>query len=124
LSKLGIAKLSELPKDGKYGEFGGQYVPEILMAALQQLEAAYRQITSDPGFQRELKTLREDYGGRPTPLYFASRLTEETGGARIFLKREDLVRCSPSAWASRDSSPRPAPVSTAWRRRWPGPCLA
>ena len=91
LNKLGVGKLSELPKDGKYGEYGGQYVPEILIPALKQLEAAYESIKTDFEFQRELKILREEYGGRPTPLYFAKRLTEYAGSAQIYLKREDLV---------------------------------
>ena len=91
LNKLGVGKLSELPKDGKYGEYGGQYVPEILIPALKQLEAAYESIKTDFKFQRELKILREEYGGRPTPLYFAKRLTEYAGSAQICLKREDLV---------------------------------
>jgi tryptophan synthase beta chain len=91
LSKLGVTKLSELPKDGKYGECGGQFVPEILMPALKQLEEAYASLKTDLDFQRELKALREEYGGRPTPLYFAKRLTEYAGGALIYLKREDLL---------------------------------
>ncbi len=91
LSKLGVAKLSELPKDGKYGEFGGQFVPENLILALKQLEAAYDGTKLDPDFQHDLKTLRDEYGGRPTPLYFAKLLSEYAGNAQIFLKREDLV---------------------------------
>lgn len=84
-------KLDELPQDGHFGEFGGQFVPEIVIPALKELERAYREISVQFDFQRELKALRADYGGRPTPLYFAKRLTEYAGGARIFLKREDLV---------------------------------
>lgn len=84
-------KLNELPQDGHFGEFGGQFVPEILMPALKELERAYREISARFDFQSELKALRADYGGRPTPLYFAKRLTEYAGGARILLKREDLV---------------------------------
>ncbi len=84
-------KLSELPKEGKFGEFGGQFVPEILMTALHMLERDYRTISAQARFQSALKRLRADYGGRPTPLYFAKRLTEYAGGARIFLKREDLL---------------------------------
>jgi len=91
LTKMGIAKLSELPKDGKYGELGGQFVPEILVPALKQLEVAYESTKSNIAFQRDLKVLREEYGGRPTPLYLAKRLTEYAGGAPIYLKREDLV---------------------------------
>ncbi len=84
-------KLSELPQEGHFGEFGGQFVPEILVPALHELDRAYQEISRRPSFQSELKSLRADYGGRPTPLYFARRLTEYAGGARIFLKREDLV---------------------------------
>jgi tryptophan synthase beta chain len=85
------SKLTELPQEGHFGEFGGQFVPEILIPALKELERAYREISVRFDFQSELKALRADYGGRPTPLYFAKRLTEYAGGARIFLKREDLV---------------------------------
>lgn len=84
-------KLSGFPKEGKFGEFGGQFVPEILMPALRSLESDYRTITAQARFQSDLKTLRADYCGRPTPLYLAKRLTEYAGGARIFLKREDLL---------------------------------
>lgn len=89
--KQSTMKLNELPQDGHFGEFGGQFVPEILVPALQELDRAYRAITVRSDFQSELKGLRTDYGGRPTPLYFAKRLTEYAGGARIFLKREDLI---------------------------------
>eukprot|EP00741_Cyanophora_paradoxa_P012541 tig00020614_g12119.t1 len=75
---------------GRFGEFGGQYVPETLMAALQELETAYIACQKDPSFAAELKELQEHYVGRETPLYFAKRLTEATGGARIWLKREEL----------------------------------
>jgi tryptophan synthase beta chain len=85
------SKLTELPQEGHFGEFGGQFVPEILIPALKELERAYREISVRFDFQSELKALRADYGGRPTPLYFAKRLTDYAGGARIFLKREDLV---------------------------------
>lgn len=85
------SKLSELPHEGHFGDFGGQFVPEIFIPALKELESAYKTISAQPEFQSELKTLRADYLGRPTPLYFAKRLTECAGGARIFLKREDLV---------------------------------
>lgn len=91
LLKQGSTKLNELPQEGHFGEFGGQFVPEILIPALKELERAYREISVRFDFQSELKALRADYGGRPTPLYFARRLTEYAGGARIFLKREDLV---------------------------------
>jgi len=89
--KQSPTKLTELPQEGHFGEFGGQFVPEILIPALKELERAYREISVRFDFQSELKALRADYGGRPTPLYFAKRLTDYAGGARIFLKREDLV---------------------------------
>ncbi len=76
---------------GRFGPFGGRYVPETLMAALQELEEAYLAARDDPSFQAELQSLLRDYAGRPTPLYFARRLTERMGGARLFLKREDLA---------------------------------
>ncbi len=71
-------------------KFGGQFVPETLMAPLRELEEAYRRFRRAPEFKRRLKKLLADYAGRPTPLYFAERLTGYSGGARIYLKREDL----------------------------------
>jgi tryptophan synthase beta chain len=76
---------------GRFGEFGGRFVPETLMPALEELEAAYAKVKTDAEFQRELRHVFTEYGGRPTPLTFAPRLTEHAGGAHIFLKREDLV---------------------------------
>jgi tryptophan synthase beta chain len=76
---------------GHFGEYGGQFVPETLMVALAELDAEYEKARRDPAFQEELQTLLRDYVGRPTPLYFAERLTEHFGGAKIFLKREDLL---------------------------------
>lgn len=76
---------------GRFGAYGGQYVPETLMAALAKLEAAYRAARSDPAFEAELAGLLRTYVGRPTPLYHAKRLTAEAGGAQIYLKREDLA---------------------------------
>ena len=76
---------------GRFGPFGGQYVPETLMSALAELESVYRAAQADAGFQAELSGLLRDYAGRPTPLYLAARLTERAGGARIYLKREDLA---------------------------------
>lgn len=73
-----------------YGIYGGQYVSETLMETLHQLEREYEKAKNDPVFQAELKELLEDYVGRESPLYFAKRLTEFCGGARIYLKREDL----------------------------------
>ena len=76
---------------GKYGPYGGQFVPEVLMPALAELESAYLEAQADPRFQSELDTLLRDYVGRPTPLSYAARLSDELGGARIYLKREDLA---------------------------------
>ena len=76
---------------GRYGEFGGRYVPETLMAAVGELEAAYARLSVDETFQQELAHLLRTYVGRETPLYFAEALTGRLGGARIFLKREDLA---------------------------------
>ena len=73
-----------------YGKFGGQYVAETLMAPLKELEAAYEAAKADPAFQKEFHDLLTDYVGRESPLYFARRLTEHCGGAKIYLKREDL----------------------------------
>ena len=75
---------------GFYGRFGGQFVPETLMTAVLELDQAYRQAKEDPAFQAELAALLKDYVGRETPLYFAKRLTDHIGGAKIYLKREDL----------------------------------
>lgn len=76
---------------GRFGVYGGRYVPETLMAALEELEQAYALAQKDPGFQAELDELLHNYCGRPTPLYLAKRLTEQMGGAKIYLKREDLL---------------------------------
>src|SRR5438105_13845992 len=76
---------------GRFGPYGGLYVPEPLMAALEELERAYGKAKRDRKFQRELDDLRRNYAGRPTPLFFARQLTRKLGGARIYLKREDLL---------------------------------
>ena len=76
---------------GRFGPYGGQFVPETLMPALKEVETAYLEAKADPAFQAELAGYLADYAGRPTPLYFAERLTREAGGARIYLKREDLL---------------------------------
>jgi tryptophan synthase beta chain len=78
-------------RPGRFGIYGGRYVPETLMAALLELEHEYELAKADAGFQTELDGLLKDFAGRPTPLYFAKRLTEELGGAKIYLKREDLL---------------------------------
>ncbi len=83
--------MGKLPDErGRFGAYGGRFVPETLMAALEGLDAAYREARDDPEFQKELEFLLSHYVGRPSPLYFARRTTETWGGARIYLKREDL----------------------------------
>ena len=79
------------PKDGKFGQFGGKYIPETLVPAVQELEEAYLKFKADKNFRKELDYYLREYAGRPTPLYFAKNLTEEVGGAKIYLKREDLL---------------------------------
>ncbi len=76
---------------GHFGPYGGRYVPEVLMAPIEELEHAYAEARQDPAFQAELSDLLRNYAGRPTPLYFAKRLSATLGGARIWLKREDLL---------------------------------
>jgi tryptophan synthase beta chain len=76
---------------GRFGPYGGRYVPETLVAPLEELERAYAAAQADPAFRAELDSLLHNFAGRPTPLQFASRLTEHLGGARIYLKREDLL---------------------------------
>jgi len=78
-------------RPGRFGVYGGRYVPETLMAALVELEHEYEIAKADAAFQTELAGLLKDFAGRPTPLYFAKRLTEELGGAKVYLKREDLL---------------------------------
>jgi tryptophan synthase beta chain len=76
---------------GHFGAYGGRYVPETLVAPLEELAAEFARAQKDPAFLHELKEMRRDFTGRPTPLYFAERLTEQCGGAKIYLKREDLL---------------------------------
>ncbi len=78
-------------KLGHFEEFGGRYVPEALMPALEELTAKYDELSRDEDFQKELNHYLQDYAGRPTPLYFAEALTEMVGGPKIYLKREDLL---------------------------------
>lgn len=85
-----MINIKEEQRAGRYGRFGGQYVPETLMTALIELENAYEQAIVDPTFLDEVNYYLKDYVGRETPLYFAERLTKELGGAQIYLKREDL----------------------------------
>ncbi|MDR3782012.1 MAG: tryptophan synthase subunit beta [Candidatus Nitrosotalea sp.] len=79
------------PKNGKFGEFGGRYIPETLVPAVEELEEAYLKYKDDAEFKKELRYYLTQYAGRPTPLYLAKNLTEFAGGAKIYLKREDLL---------------------------------
>ncbi len=84
--------LETLPdRHGHFGQYGGMFVPETLMTALHELTAEYEKARKDPAFQSELAAVLKDFAGRPTPLYFAERLTEQLGGAKIYLKREDML---------------------------------
>lgn len=78
-------------RKGKYGKYGGQFIPETLMPAVEELERAYLEAKEDPEFRKQLEHYLADYAGRPTPLYYAENLTERHGGAKIYLKREDLA---------------------------------
>lgn len=92
MSIMAKPTISQVPDaQGRYGRFGGRYVPETLMPALQQLTEAYATARKDAAFQQELHRYLTTYVGRPTPLTFAERLTQQAGGARIYLKREDLL---------------------------------
>ncbi|MFL6430407.1 MAG: tryptophan synthase subunit beta [Nitrososphaeraceae archaeon] len=79
------------PVNGRFGKYGGKYIPETLVPAIEELESAYEKNKRDPEFQKELSYYLSSYAGRPTPLYFARNLSEYVGGARIYLKREDLL---------------------------------
>jgi len=80
-----------IPKDGKFGDFGGKYIPETLAPAIEELEKNYLKIRNEPKFKKELNKFLTEYAGRPTPLYLAKNLTKKIGGAKIYLKREDLL---------------------------------
>src|SRR5580692_9855015 len=82
---------SQPDSTGHFGPYGGRFVPEVLMAPIEELERAYLAASADPSFQAELADLLHNYAGRPTPLYYAKRLSETLGGAKIYLKREDLL---------------------------------
>ena len=84
-------RVSRPNEPGRFGVYGGRYVPETLMAALEELEREYGKAKRDPKFQKRLDGLLRNYAGRPTALTFAKRLTEKLGGAKIYLKREDLL---------------------------------
>src|SRR6266571_4016323 len=79
------------PEPGKFGRFGGRYVPETLVEPLRELEEAYKRCSADSTFKKELKLWLSTYAGRPTPLYLARTLTSRAGGTKIYLKREDLL---------------------------------
>ncbi|MBB6674130.1 tryptophan synthase subunit beta [Cohnella nanjingensis] len=86
-----MTQVTQVPDaNGRFGAFGGKYVPETLMNALHELEEAYNRYKDDPDFLAEVRYLLKQYSGRPTPLYYAERLTAHLGGAKIYLKREDL----------------------------------
>jgi tryptophan synthase beta chain len=89
MAAASIPKIKNVP--GRFGVYGGRYVPETLMAALEELERAYEKAKRDRKFQAHLTELLRTYAGRPTPLFFAQRLTKKLGGAKIYLKREDLL---------------------------------
>ncbi|HEX7788529.1 MAG TPA: tryptophan synthase subunit beta, partial [Methylomirabilota bacterium] len=90
MSRVRVPPASLPDASGHFGRFGGRFVPETLMQPLVDLEVAYRAAKADAAFRRRLRGLLASYAGRPTPLYFAERLTRHVGGARIYLKREDL----------------------------------
>ena len=113
---------------GRFGGFGGRFVAETLMPLILEVERAYREARADPGFQPELDAYLKNYVGRPSPLWFAERLTRELGGAKVYFKRDELNHtgahkinsCMGQILLARrmrkqGSSPRPAPASTAWR---------
>ena len=121
---------------GRFGDYGGRFVPETLMAALEELELEYKLARSDSAFIAELDDLLANYVGRPSPLYFASNLTRELGGAQIYIKREDIItpahtrsitpsvrRSSPVGSAKSGSSLKQAPGSTVLRRQRYVRCL-
>ena len=111
-----IAELNLPDATGHFGPYGGRYVPETLMPPLQELEAEYFRAQHDPEFQRELSYYLTEFVGRPTPLYFAERLTKDLGGAKIYLKREDLNHTG--AHKINNAMMRVLPMRFA-RRIWP-----
>jgi tryptophan synthase beta chain len=82
---------TRFPKEGRFGDFGGRYIPETLVPAIEELEENYLKFKDEKNFKKELEYYLKYYAGRPTPLYFAKNLTEKIGGAKIYLKREDLL---------------------------------
>ena len=91
MASVVLPSLPTESRPGRFGVYGGRYVPETLVAALDELEREYNLAKADAEFQAELAGLLHDYAGRPTPLYFCKRLTEQLGGAKLYLKREDLL---------------------------------
>src|SRR5215813_168831 len=89
--RLATRKSELVVQPGRFGPWGGRYVPETLMSALEELEREYEKAKKDPQFRARLDGLLKTYAGRPTALSFARRLTEKLGGAKIYLKREDLL---------------------------------
>ena len=87
----GGGRSKRYPKNGRFGEFGGRYIPETLVPPVEELEESYLRFRDDPSFKAELGAYLRNYAGRPTPLYHAKNLSDELGGARIYLKREDLL---------------------------------
>jgi len=84
-------EMKKYPVNGKFGKYGGQFIPETLMAAVKELEEAYEEARNDPEFQKQLSYYLSEYAGRPTSLYYSENLTRAMGGAKIYLKREDLA---------------------------------
>ncbi len=98
--------------NGRFGIHGGQYIPETLMNAVIELENAYNKYKNDPDFCTELETLFNEYAGRPSRLYFAENMTNNLGGAKIYLKREDLNHTGAH---KKDLLPKRVQVSTVWQ---------
>ena len=122
---------------GHFGIFGGRFVAETLMPLVLEVEKAYTAAKQDPAFIDEFEYYKKHYIGRPSPLFLAARLSAHYGGAKLYLKRDELNHTGahkinnvmgqallPGAWAKPKSSPKPAPASMAWRRPPPAPCLA
>lgn len=122
--------------NGRYGEYGGQYISETLMNELLYLEEQYNHYMNDPDFVEELNTLLIEYAGRPSLLYYAERMTNDLGGAKIYLKREDLNHTGAhkinnvlgqvllaKKWERQGSLPKPVPASMEWLLQLPQLCL-
>jgi len=114
-------------EQGRFGDFGGRFVSETLMPLILDLEAQYEYAKTDDSFWAEMNDLWTNYVGRPSPLYYAERLTEHLGGAKVYLKRDELNHTGahkinnvlgqiswPAAWEKTGSLPKPAPVNMGW----------